>query len=101
MSINLYSNGTTYCNPPALITASCEVAISDFPFDEKNCVLKWGRYLTKSTLIMNYLSRFFNLSSWMYTSNYIQLNASSPTVFLNNYIGKKHMKLKTKYEIKN
>lgn len=49
MLVNLYSNGTVYCSPPALITTYCELDIDNFPFDEKHCKLNFAR-LGKSLL---------------------------------------------------
>jgi len=37
-------NGTVFVSPPAIITTSCTVDISYFPYDSKTCLMSWGRY---------------------------------------------------------
>jgi len=41
--VKLYSNGTVYGSPPALITTSCQLNVDNFPYDEKICTMTWGR----------------------------------------------------------
>lgn len=38
------NDGSVYINPPVLITSSCQIQISEFPFDEQNCELVFGRW---------------------------------------------------------
>ena len=40
----VYSNGTVYATPPAIITTSCKLNINNYPFDQKQCKMTWGRY---------------------------------------------------------
>ena len=40
---NIYNIYKVYINPPALIEASCNINIEDFPFDEQDCSLYFAR----------------------------------------------------------
>lgn len=42
--VNITSNGSAFCTPPALITTDCKLNVESFPFDEKICTMKFGRY---------------------------------------------------------
>jgi hypothetical protein len=41
--VNVNPDGTSSVTPPAIITCYCALDVTNFPFDEKNCQLKWGR----------------------------------------------------------
>ena len=41
--VNINPDGTSSVTPQAIITCNCTLDVSKFPFDEKNCQLKWGR----------------------------------------------------------
>jgi hypothetical protein len=41
--VNVYPNGSSFVSPPAIITFYCALDVDNYPFDEKNCELKWGR----------------------------------------------------------
>ncbi len=41
--VNVNPDGTSSVTPPAIITCYCPLDVANFPFDEKNCQLKWGR----------------------------------------------------------
>ena len=43
--VKVKPDGTSYVTPPAIITCYCALNVDNFPFDEKNCELKWGRLL--------------------------------------------------------
>ncbi len=45
------SNGTVTVSPPVLLTNSCPLDISDFPFDSKSCVFRFGSWAHDSTRI--------------------------------------------------
>jgi len=77
---DVYSNGTVYCTPPALLTTQCKLLVDYFPFDEKNCKIKFG--------------------SWMYTSNYIMLY-SEDHILYDNYISNFNSKILELYISKN
>lgn len=59
-------DGNVYINPPALIASSCAIDISDFPFDEQICEVKYG--------------------SWMRDIKYF--NLISDKVYLNTFMSK-------------
>jgi hypothetical protein len=44
---DVYANGTILVTPPALITTACKVNVINFPFDEKNCLMQFGRFANK------------------------------------------------------
>ena len=46
--IDIDSNGTVSCTPPALITLACRTDVGNFPFDEKHCTLTFGRWAVLS-----------------------------------------------------
>jgi len=41
--VNVNPDGTSSVTPPVIITCYCALDVTSFPFDEKNCKLKWGR----------------------------------------------------------
>ncbi len=41
--VNVKPDGTSSVTPPAIITSYCALEVTNFPYDEKNCQLKWGR----------------------------------------------------------
>ena len=42
--MDLKYDGTIEVELPAVITTVCEVNVKDFPFDKKNCEIKYARY---------------------------------------------------------
>ena len=41
--INVNYNGTVTCTPTVIISVACKTNVKDFPYDEKNCTLTFGR----------------------------------------------------------
>ena len=37
-------DGSSFVSPLAIITCYCGLDATNFPYDEKNCQLKWARY---------------------------------------------------------
>ena len=40
---NVFANGTVFITPPSVITIRCHVDVNEYPFDEKNCTMKFAR----------------------------------------------------------
>ena len=38
---NIYSNGNVFWSRPGIITSTCIFDLTDFPFDQQNCELKF------------------------------------------------------------
>ncbi len=41
---DIFDDGTITCMPAAIISSMCKTDVTNFPFDEKNCHLTFGRY---------------------------------------------------------
>ena len=51
--------------PPVMLESTCEIAISDFPFDEQNCSLKFGTWTyDESKINLTALSEAAQLDSF-------------------------------------
>ena len=50
--VKVKPDGTSYVTPPAIITCYCALNVDNFPFDEKNCELKWGRLLILKMILI-------------------------------------------------
>ncbi len=42
--VDVNSDGSSSVCAPAIITCYCALDVDNYPFDEKNCELKWGRF---------------------------------------------------------
>jgi hypothetical protein len=88
--INIHNDGSIFCTPPALIRVACKTDVANFPFDEKNCTLTFGRYTYNEYLFEGVVSLkkcLFNLS-WMYPNTEIVLVSPSTEILTDAYIGK-------------
>ena len=67
----LYSNGTVYVTPPAIITTSCKLNVENYPYDQKQCSMTWGSWMyTKDVLLIINSSRYVNLNSYVENSEW-------------------------------
>ncbi|XP_071476844.1 neuronal acetylcholine receptor subunit alpha-3-like [Diadema antillarum] len=64
-SATVLHDGTVTWKPPAIFRSSCTIDIEFFPFDEQNCIMKFG--------------------SWTYDGSSVDLRATSPRVERENY----------------
>lgn len=62
----VHSDGTVFWSPPARLRSSCKVDITFFPFDEQECLMKFG--------------------SWTYDQAQVDIVKKSAEVDMSNYI---------------
>ncbi|XP_071502940.1 neuronal acetylcholine receptor subunit alpha-3-like isoform X2 [Diadema antillarum] len=47
----VYSDGTVYWLPPAIYKSSCKINVRYFPFDQQQCIMKFGSWTYDGSLI--------------------------------------------------
>ncbi len=59
VNVVINSNGEINYLPPGMFRSTCLIEIYEFPFDEQQCGLKFGRYESLSNKLFISLLQFF------------------------------------------